>query len=222
MAIELFIPLILILIISVVAHEVSHGYMAEILGDRTARLAGRLTMNPLKHLDLWGSILIPLLLIVTKAGFLIGWAKPVPYNPYNLRDQKWGEAKVAIAGPLVNACIAIIFGILVRFGTQSGFFANVAPEAVHMLAFVVYINLLLAFFNLIPIPPLDGSKVLAALLPFHLAERYRAVMEWALQYGFFVTVAFIFLFFYFLWPFFFAFLALLFKLITGVSLSVFL
>ncbi|MBI4118088.1 MAG: site-2 protease family protein [Parcubacteria group bacterium] len=222
MAIELLIPLVLILIISVVAHEVSHGYMAEMLGDPTARLEGRLTLNPLKHLDLWGSILIPLLLIVTKAGFLIGWAKPVPYNPYNLRDQRWGEAKVAIAGPLVNLCIALVFGLLIRFGAQGGLLSSVAPEVVHLLAFVVYINLLLAFFNLIPIPPLDGSKVLAAILPFHLAERYRALMEWALQYGFFVTIAFVFLFLYFLWPFFFAFLTMLFEIITDIPFEVFL
>jgi len=104
-----FIFLISILIFSVILHEISHGYVAEMLGDPTARLAGRLTLNPLPHLDLWGSFIIPLLLIVSNAGFIIGWAKPVPYNPHNFRNKKWGEAMVAGAGPAMNIFIAILF-----------------------------------------------------------------------------------------------------------------
>ena len=117
-----FIFIITILIFSVVLHEVSHGYMANYLGDPTARLAGRLTLNPLKHLDMMGSIIIPAILIITGAGFIFGWAKPVPYNPYNLRKGgKWAEALVGGAGPAVNLLIALIFGLLIRFSILFGF-----------------------------------------------------------------------------------------------------
>ena len=113
---------IVILILSVIIHEVSHGFMAEKFGDKTARFAGRLTMNPLKHLDLFGSVILPLMLIITKAGFLIGWAKPVPYNPNNLTNRKWGTVAVAGAGILANLVIAIVFSIFIRLGMYFGFF----------------------------------------------------------------------------------------------------
>src|SRR3989338_11105900 len=106
---------IIILVMSVVIHEVSHGFMAEYFGDKTARNAGRLTLNPIKHLDLFGSILLPALLVLSNSPFLIGWAKPVPYNPYNLRNQKWGPAIVGAAGPLSNIFFVIIFSILIYF-----------------------------------------------------------------------------------------------------------
>ena len=106
---------IAILLMSVVIHEVSHGAMANYLGDPTAKYAGRLTLNPIKHLDPFGSILIPLFLLIVQSPFLFGWAKPVPYNPYNLRNKKWGSAMVAAAGPGSNLIIALIFGLALRF-----------------------------------------------------------------------------------------------------------
>src|SRR5574343_1207888 len=108
--------LFLILLFSVIIHELAHGYVAYSLGDPTAKYEGRLTMNPLKHLDPFGSVILPLLLILSQSSFIIGWAKPVPYNPYNLKNQKWGDAIVALAGPLSNICVALFFGLLIRFG----------------------------------------------------------------------------------------------------------
>ena len=119
---------IAILVFSVVAHEISHGYMAQYLGDPTARLAGRLTMNPAKHIDPIGSILVPIVTALMPGGFVFGWAKPVPYNPYNLRDQKWGDAKVALAGPMMNLGIALVFGLLLRF-----YGANMADSMASMV-----------------------------------------------------------------------------------------
>ena len=167
--------LLIILIFSVIIHEVTHGYVAQSLGDPTARLAGRLTLNPLPHLDLLGSIILPGLMLLSNSSFLFGWAKPVPYNPYNLRNARFGEALVAGAGPAVNLLLAIIFGLLVRFA------GGVLPDAfVSLAGTVVVINILLAVINLIPIPPLDGSKVLGAILPQALSipyDRFRSAME---------------------------------------------
>lgn len=173
-----------ILILSVVIHEVSHGFVANILGDGTARHAGRLTLNPIKHLDPVGSVLVPLLTAST-GGFVFGWAKPVPYNPYNLKDQKWGEAKVAAAGPLANLLIAIVFGVILRFGVGP---VGLSPATLDMLYRIVNINILLAVFNLVPIPPLDGSKVLFSILPYHL----RRIQDFMEQYWLIFIVIFIF------------------------------
>ncbi len=159
---------------SVVVHEVSHGYVADILGDGTARFSGRLTLNPLKHLDPIGSFLIPVLSYFS-AGFLFGWAKPVPYNPYNLKNQRWGELMVAAAGPLSNFLIAIVFGLIIRFSSELGI-NSVA--FLSLSASIVFLNIILGVFNLVPIPPLDGSKVLFSILPVKLGyiqenlERY--------------------------------------------------
>src|SRR5665647_1955724 len=106
---------VIILVMSIVIHEVSHGFMAEYFGDDTARNAGRLTLNPIPHLDMFGSILLPAILVLSHSPFLFGWAKPVPYNPNNLRDRKWGTIAVASAGVLANFLIAIIFGLIIRF-----------------------------------------------------------------------------------------------------------
>ena len=149
---------IIILIFSVIIHEVSHGYMADRLGDPTARLQGRLTLNPLKHIDLFGSLIVPL--ITSLAGFTFGWAKPVPYNPYNLKNRRQGEFLIAAAGPLSNLLIALIFGFIIRFT-----FIGIATPFIQIASYIVLINIVLAVFNLIPVPPLDGSKLFFAFLP---------------------------------------------------------
>ncbi len=183
---------VVILIMSVVIHEFAHGYMAYRLGDNTARLSGRLTLNPIKHLDLFGSIILPLLLILSSAGFVIGWAKPVPYNPANLRNRKSGTIWVSIAGIAANIIIAVVFGLLLRFGTSFGIPPYIAdPTLIHpfykITTIIVLTNLVLALFNLIPIPPLDGSKILFSLLPNSL----RSVQNFLEKWGIFVLLLFI-------------------------------
>ncbi|MFA7315890.1 MAG: site-2 protease family protein [Candidatus Paceibacterota bacterium] len=183
---------VVILIVSVVIHEFAHGYMAYRLGDQTARMAGRLTLNPLKHLDMFGSIVLPLLLIITKAGFVIGWARPVPYNPRNLRNGKQGTLLVAIAGICANLAIAIIFGLLIRFAPLLGLppatlDPNVIHPFYHIATTIVLLNIVLAVFNLVPIPPLDGSKILFSILPV----RYRFIEEFLERWALFVLLFFI-------------------------------
>jgi Zn-dependent protease len=151
---------IIILIFSVILHEVSHGLMADRLGDPTARLSGRLTLNPLKHIDPVGSILVPL--ITSLFGFTFGWAKPVPYNPYNLKNRRQGEFLIALAGPASNLLIALIFGTIMRFTATA---ANIGDPFFQVVTYIVIINIILAVFNLIPLPPLDGSKLLFSVLP---------------------------------------------------------
>lgn len=187
---------IIILVFSIIIHEVAHGAMAEKLGDKTARDMGRITLNPIKHIDLFGSIIVPLLLVISNSGMLIGWAKPVPINLYALRDRKYGEAKVAIAGPLANISLAIIFALIFR----------VAPLT--MFQHIVWINLLLAFFNLVPIPPLDGSHILFAFLP----EKYNAIKDFLNQFGIFFLIGFI----YFVFPYFGKYIMEIFQALVGV------
>lgn len=153
---------IAVVIMSVVVHEVSHGAVANALGDPTAKDLGRLTLNPLKHLDPFGSVLLPLLLSFT--GFIFGYAKPVPYNPANLRNRRWGPALVGLAGPFANLALAVLFGLALRAvaaapGLAAG---SLLPS---LLAAVVVVNLALAIFNLIPVPPLDGHWLLMTFLP---------------------------------------------------------
>ncbi len=177
---------IIVLIMSVVVHEVSHGYMAYWLGDPTAKYAGRLTLNPAKHLDLFGSIIIPGLLLLTGSSFLFGWAKPVPFNPYNLKNQKYGPALVGLAGPLSNLVMAVVAGMLIKaallFGVVDGL-------GLQILAIVVQINVLLMVFNMFPIPPLDGSKLLFAIIP--ISEHTKMTLE---RYGFVFLLIFLMLF----------------------------
>ncbi len=170
---------IAVLIVSIVLHEVAHGYAANWLGDPTARLAGRLTINPVSHIDPMGSIIVPAMLFLTNAGFMFGWAKPVPYNPYNLRNQKWGEAFVAFAGPGANFILALIFAILINFRTTLG----LDSSFVDLATYIVFINVFLGCFNLIPVPPLDGSKVIEPFLPRSLAMRYRELGDKMSQFG---------------------------------------
>ncbi|MFA6273287.1 MAG: site-2 protease family protein [Candidatus Paceibacterota bacterium] len=194
---------IAILVMSVVIHEVSHGFAAEMLGDPTARLQGRLTLNPLKHLDPFGSIIVPIL--TSLSGFTFGWAKPVPYNPYNLRNQKWGELAVAAAGPAANFFLVLVFGLLIRFAAMP-----LGESFVNIFAAIVIINLVLAIFNLLPVPPLDGSKILWAFLPY----RYRQVRESMERYSFLFVIIVIFT----LWRFLSPLIVWLFSLITGFQL----
>lgn len=170
------IMMIVALIISVIIHEMAHGYAANWLGDPTARLAGRLSPNPLVHLDPMMSVILPALLVVTGSPILFGAAKPVPYNPYNLTNQKWGEAIVAFAGPAANLVIALVFAILIR----SAELLQLPQTFVFLAVQIIVLNIFLAFFNLVPIPPLDGSKILPKFLPFGLAMKYdnfRRVLE---------------------------------------------
>lgn len=208
-----FIFIIAALILSIVVHEAAHGYAANWLGDPTARLAGRLTLNPLSHIDLLGSIIVPGLLFLSNAGLLFGWAKPVPYNPYNLRNQRWGEAIVAGAGPLVNIIIAVVFGLLIRFSGM----LDLSPAFLLLAGYIVYINILLAFFNMIPFPPLDGSKVLSAFLPVRAQMRYQELGAKFRQFGLIATFLFIFVFITLLWEPFATLVNMVFFLITGTS-----
>jgi Zn-dependent protease len=205
---------IVVLAFSAILHEVAHGYMANFLGDPTARLQGRLTLNPLKHIDPVGTILLPALLVITNSPVLIGYAKPVPYNPYNLPG-KYDEGLVAGAGPATNILLAVIFGLLVRFMTAGGT-AVVSGGLITAFATIAYVNMLLALFNLIPIPPLDGSKVLSSVLPGPLGrayDRFRAMFE---RLGVLSGTLLILLIFYGLSPYFSAALVWLYGLLTGL------
>ncbi|MDP3901553.1 MAG: site-2 protease family protein [bacterium] len=179
---------LVVFLFSVMIHEVAHGAVALKLGDTTAKDAGRLTLNPLKHLDFFGSILLPLsLYIISQGSFILGWAKPVPYNPYNLKNPKKGAGLIAAAGPLTNITIAVIFGILIRI---AGIFPINEFVGMLLLMFniVVFVNVLLAIFNLLPLPPLDGSGILFSLLP----EKWSMVRQWLQRYGFYLLFFFIF------------------------------
>ena len=164
---ELFIFIILVLIISIILHELAHGYAAYALGDPTAKLAGRLTLNPFSHMDPIGSVVIPGLLIISQTPFLFGWAKPVPYNPHNLKHARWGESFVAAAGSLTNLLIASLFALIIQLGGDV-----FSPTFLSFAAIVVFVNLFLGLFNLIPLPPLDGYTVLRNALPYRLARPF--------------------------------------------------
>jgi len=196
------------LIFSVIIHELAHGYVAYFLGDLTAKYEKRLTLNPLSHLDPFGSIILPLLLFFLKSPVLFGWAKPVPINPYNFKDQKWGSFKVAIAGPASNITLALLFGIMSRllpltisekqeaigafFGIMSGQSADMAGSYYQVLFFyisiVIFLNISLALFNLIPIPPLDGHWILFQFLP----ESFSKAKFFLQQYGMVILIFLIF------------------------------
>ncbi|MEI7621024.1 MAG: site-2 protease family protein [Candidatus Moraniibacteriota bacterium] len=198
---------IIILIYSIVIHEVMHGWVAFWLGDSTAKYAERLNFNPLKHVDPMGSILVPLAMISMGTGFIFGWAKPVPYNPFNLKDQKWGPLLVALGGPLSNLFLALIAAIFAHFisipssikikilenfkdwASLSALIHGSAGSIIFiLLAMVIFWNVLLAVFNLIPIPPLDGSKIFYALYPMKVET-----MAFFEQYGFILLFGILFI-----------------------------
>jgi len=169
------------LLFAVTFHEVAHGYIALRMGDNTALLAGRLTLNPIKHLDFMGSLLLPLILNLTGSPVIFGYAKPVPVNFSNFRNYRKSTIYVASAGVLANFALAIVSGVL--FQTIAHFqwlwngsiFRPLIMDFYHMLFYSVVINLVLAIFNLIPIPPLDGSKILAMFLPASLRLHYARI-----------------------------------------------
>lgn len=184
---------VIVLIYSVVIHEVAHGYAAYALGDPTAKLAKRLTLNPLRHVDLWGTIIIPVSLVLTHSPILFGYAKPVPYNPYNLKNQRWGESIVAGAGVATNLLLAVIFAVITRTAYAHGL--QLYGE---LAAIVVLINLFLGIFNLIPIPPLDGYTFLRGFLPVKSGMAFREFEDRVRQGGFITLIVFILVFTYFL------------------------
>ncbi len=211
--------MIIILIFSAVIHEVSHGTMANYLGDSTAKYSGRLTLNPIKHLDPIGSVVLPLILyffakFYNTPPIIFGWAKPVPINPYNFRDQKYGAAKVAMAGPGANFAIALFFALILRFLLiPAGMIVDLQNPQLTLsnaFAYIVYINLLLAIFNLLPIPPLDGSHILFTFLPQGM-ENLKIILR---QFGLFILLFVIF--FLFNWVV--LFINWIFSLIVGTNL----
>jgi len=182
---------LIVLMLSIMIHEIAHGSVAQSLGDPTAKYAGRLTLNPLKHIDLFGTIFLPLTMMFFTMGQgpVFGWAKPVPVNPYNFRDQKWGEIKVSLAGVAANFLIVLVFGMIIRFFPLPDFLLS-------LFSIVVFYNILLGLFNLIPIPPLDGSHVLFHFIPERFSH-FKIVLQ---QYGMFILIFFIFFGFRFLEP----------------------
>tara|TARA_B100000809_G_scaffold119801_1_gene118040 strand:- start:226 stop:879 length:654 start_codon:yes stop_codon:yes gene_type:complete len=196
--------LIVVLIASVVVHEVAHAWQARREGDDTADRLGRITLNPLPHLDPIGSVIVPLVLHFTGSGFLFGWAKPVPVNPANYRSPVWGDIRVSMAGIVSNIGLAILstfaLAIALKVQTTLGPLGGATTLAVQAASYGVLINLVLAFFNLIPIPPLDGSHVLFHVLPEPLALRYRE----AGRHGLLIMMGLLFffpgVFRYVLWP----------------------
>ena len=175
------IPQFVILVFSIVFHEVAHGRVALWRGDTTARDAGRLTLNPIPHIDIFGTIIFPLFLILTGSSFLFGWAKPVPVNPFRLRESKKDMAIVGASGPASNLLLAFIASIFFKMLYQSLGSEHALTQA---LLFAVIINVVLAVFNLIPIPPLDGSRIVTALLPEELAIQYSRIE----RYGFLIIL----------------------------------
>jgi Zn-dependent protease len=202
-----FIFQIAILIFSVVIHEVSHGYAALIQGDVTAKYAGRLTLNPIKHLDPIGSVFVPIILSLIPGGLIFGWAKPVPYNPYNLRNKRWGEVFVAAAGPASNVFIALIFGLLIRFSET----LHLPNSFVELSLTVVLINIVLTIFNLVPIPPLDGSKILFGFFP----QKTIKIKDFFNRYSLIILLFFIF----FLWKYLDPVILFVVEIFTGIKLS---
>ena len=193
--------ILIVLFFSIVIHEIAHGSCALILGDDTAKREGRLTLNPIAHIDPIGTIFLPLILLILTFGRgpIFGWAKPVPINPLNFRDKKWGIVKVSLAGPATNLLIAILFSFLARF--------KFPQPTLEFFEIISIYNFSWAFFNLLPFPPLDGFHILYQILP----ERFFSLKFFLLQYGFLILL---FIIFFGLAPIF-SFSQSLFNLISG-------
>lgn len=191
-----------IFFLAVVIHEYAHGLVANWRGDRTAKYAGRLTLNPLAHIDPFGTVVLPLFLLATRSPVIFGWAKPVPINYWGLRNPKRDIILVGLAGPLANMCLAAILSLIIK--------ADLGLPRLEVLAYqAIAINLVLAVFNLIPVPPLDGSRVAIGCLPQALKERYAQIEP----YGFLIIFALLYLglFDYLVWPL----VNILLRLLTG-------
>ncbi|MDB5188597.1 MAG: putative peptidase family [Candidatus Nomurabacteria bacterium] len=195
-----------VLIFSIMVHEVAHGLMAEHEGDPTARNLGRITLNPLKHIDWLGSVILPIILILTNAGFIVGWAKPVPYTIENLRNGRKSEAKVAMAGVIVNLSIALFFGIIIRAAVafHYGSIALISGASI-----IVLLNIVLALFNSIPLAPLDGFRFLSAVLPARTIPTMRTIER--------LSLPLLLLFIVFGWNFVSPVVFKLFSLLTGIA-----
>ncbi len=183
------------LLLGVIVHEVAHGWVAERCGDPTARQQGRITLNPLVHVDIMGTIILPLLLLLTKSPFLFGWAKPVPVNLANLRGGRRDMAMVSVSGPVANLLLAVLSALVYHFilwAARTGWITDgpatfVMEPLFHMAYYSVRFNLVLMMINLLPIPPLDGGHVLMGMLPLSLAAR----LEKFEPYGILVLLALI-------------------------------
>ena len=171
---------VVILIISIILHEVAHGYTADKLGDPTARLAGRLSLNPLVHVDWIGSVILPFFLVISGSPFILGWAKPVPFNPYNMKNPRWGGLIVALAGPLTNLALAVL-------GSMALHLLGFGIGGTMIFTSLIITNIALAIFNLVPIPPLDGHHVLFALIP----QEFEHIKQWLRKYSFIILIVFI-------------------------------
>jgi Zn-dependent protease len=182
----LFVP---VLLFSIVIHEVAHAWQARREGDTTAEQLGRITLNPIRHMDPMGSVIVPLMLWFSHSGMMLGWAKPVPVDPSNYREERAGDIRVSLAGIVANLLLVVLFTLLGSFlvAIGDGFILRTLGR---ICEWGIFINLLLAFFNLIPIPPLDGSHVLYRLLPPRAAELYRSMG----RFGFIAIIALVFFF----------------------------
>jgi Zn-dependent protease len=196
----------IVLIFSIIVHEVAHGLVAEQEGDPTARNLGRITLNPLKHIDWFGSVILPALLILSGTSFIVGWAKPVPYNPNNLRNGRKSEAKVSIAGIVVNLSLAVFFALVIRLCL----YLHTGNTALFVgSGIIVLINLVLAMFNAVPLAPLDGFRFLQAVLPLKAMPTMRVIGQFSLPL--------LILFIIFGWTFAAPLISHLFTLLTGIQ-----
>ena len=176
---------IIAFLVALTVHEFSHAFMANKLGDPTAKYSGRLSLNPIRHIDLLGTVLLPLVLLISRSPFVFGWAKPVPVNTYNLRG-KYGELWVSLAGPAANFLTAAIIAMFLRFAPPA-MIASWTTDFYNLFIFILWTNVIIGVFNLIPIPPLDGSKIILSLLP----PAYNHVRDFITQYGILFLMAFI-------------------------------
>ncbi len=174
---------ILPVIFAITVHEVAHGWVAKRYGDNTASLLGRLTLNPIKHMDLVGTLILPGILLLTGTGFIFGWAKPVPVDARNFKNPRHDMAIVALAGPVANLLMALGWALLARVGVTVGI-ESISMPLIYMGIAGISINLALALLNLLPIPPLDGSRILTGILPNRLAWQYNQLE----RYGFIILL----------------------------------